>query len=359
MNKLLLKIIIMMTIITTTLSNTSFIPVNLTNFIISMTILVAFIFFLIEGIKKVYIIIFIVTIFPIILNFSPNLISLSNTVMIYLMIKNLKKSDLKHICKFSFLLQCSSNICVWSLFLIKDLNIDKNITMWRIDGIIYRSSLGYSHPNIAMMVMIPVALLAPYVLSKHYIFKLVVLLIISFCIYNYTLSRTSFFIIAAYLIAHIILKKKYLNEKTMDRNLIFMPLIVSLLISLALLFMPINNNINDLLSGRQILYQNFYDYNGGIKFLGNKQLESNMFDNGYLQALLSKGMIFFIILICVFFIILKENSKYITFGTLFLVTAFFSLAITETTFFRFEILIPFLLSLVYENSFIEKVSPYK
>ena len=353
MNKLLLKIIIITIIVTTTISNISFMSVNLANFTISMTIMVAFIFFLLEGIKKKYIIILVVTTFPMILNFSPNLISLCNIVMVYLMIKNLNKSDLIYICKFSFGLQFFSNICVWSLFLIKDLNIDKSITIWRINETIYRSSLGYSHPNIAMMMMIPVVLLAPYALSNHYILKLVVLSIISFCIYSYTLSRTSFFIIAVYLILHIFLGKKYLIEKKIDNNLIFMPLLGSIFISLGLLFMPINNKINDLLSGRPILYKSFYTYNGGINFLGNKQLESSMFDNGYLQALLSKGLIFFVVLIYVFFLILKEGSKNMTLGTLVLVTAFFSLAITETTFFRFEILTPFLLSLAYEKKFLQ------
>ncbi|MCG0740133.1 hypothetical protein IMAU70004_03204 [Lactiplantibacillus plantarum] len=67
--------------------------------------------------------------------------------------------------------------------------------------------------------------------------------------------------------------------------------VVLLIVSIAVLFLPYNSRIDALLSGRIALYKQFYQ-SSGFSLLRNSVLENAMFDNGYLQSILAKGILF-------------------------------------------------------------------
>ncbi|NLM68160.1 MAG: hypothetical protein GX180_13455, partial [Enterococcus sp.] len=122
------------------------------------------------------------------------------------------------------------------------------------------------------------------------------------------------------------------------------------LVSLLVLFLPLNQMLNTLFSGRQALYQQFYKQIGGLKWSASSSLEDAMFDNGYLQALLSKGILFSILAFILFIWLIYQymhKMDYIQFIVFFV---FFAIAFAETTLFKFEVLFPVLLVLnrVYE-----------
>ena len=112
--------------------------------------------------------------------------------------------------------------------------------------------------------------------------------------------------------------------------------------SYSLLKLPINQYLNNFLSGRLSLYQEIYS-TFGIHLIGNNDVKNTMLDTAYLQSLLAKGILFTLFLFVTFFFIFFLKRKTQTRLQSLVIMMYFLIAFTETSFFRFVILFPVLM----------------
>lgn len=244
-------------------------------------------------------------------------------------------------------------------YLILGFNSSKDISMWRIDRIINRSSLGFNQPNVADMNWLAIVITMVGVFRKRLV--QVVLVLFTLLIYYFTLSRTSTIILVFTLLCLILLGKK--QDKFVPcffRKLLALGPIVLFLVSLSFIITHnYSDTLNSLLSGRLALYRNFYA-TYGIHFLSTPQLENAMFDNSYLQALLSKG-IFFCSALLVIYVKLALFSKRMTWKSCLLYLTIILLGITETALQHFDLFFPLVMLIgkydYYEDP--DKTIPYK
>ncbi|MDF7639823.1 polysaccharide polymerase [Lactobacillus sp. ESL0791] len=215
-----------------------------------------------------------------------------------------------------------------------------NFEMWRVNGYVFRKSLGFIHPNVAMLLWLAVVLaFCSIEKSKFERVSNLFVAALTYIIYTQTQSRTSTYIILLYCITAFVLGNKiYIRvNRTVSKLVCLIPVAI-FAASLSTLFHPYSSSLDSILSGRLALYQQFYSVYG-IHFLKTPQLEAAMFDNGYLQALLAKGIIFTIqllyILIMMGWKIKKMRIKDILIFTMYVLSGF-----TETSLQHFELFIP-------------------
>lgn len=214
-----------------------------------------------------------------------------------------------------------------------------NYEMWRVDGLIFRKSLGFSQPNITMLLWLSIVLAICSIDRKSQRLLTIFVGVSTYFIYSQTQSRTSTYVIMLYCFSILIIGK-HANArvgKTLSKLVCILP-ILFLLISFYLLLQSYSEWLDVLLSGRLSLYQQFYD-TYGINLLNTPELENAMFDNGYLQSLLAKGVIFTIQLLFILISIgWKVNRMRIKDILLFVM--YLSIAFTETALQHFELFLP-------------------
>lgn len=289
------------------------------------------------------------------LNLAPYMISLSMLIMLYDIGSNCSNVELKKLLKVFLITSLILFFSIFTLSLFFNFN-NHDMTMWRIDKLIYRKSLGFNHPNIASIIWMSIFFACVGVIGKNNIrIKMAGLILLSGVILNLTQSRTSLYVI--FIIGGIIFFLGNRIYVVVHRKIgIFSRIIPIFFIfaSFMILILPINATLNDILSGRIELYQSFYkEY--GIHLFETRALESAMFDNGYLQALLSKGILFFVELFVVFFYIFYSRNVF-NMKQLLLIFGFFSVGFTETALQHFELVLPVLFTVLIVP---EKTYTYK
>ncbi|WEV70710.1 polysaccharide polymerase [Lactobacillus sp. ESL0785] len=212
--------------------------------------------------------------------------------------------------------------------------------MWRGNGYIFRKSLGFTHPNVAMQLWLAVVL--DFCSIERHKFERVdnfVVGILTYIIYTQTQSRTSTYLILLYcVIAFGLGNKIYLRvNRTVSKLVCLLPVAI-FTISLCTLFYRYSPLLNNILSGRLALYKQFYSMYG-IHLLKNPELESAMFDNGYLQALLAKGIIFTMQLLYIL-IMMGWKIKKMRIKDILIFTMYVLIGFTETSLQHFELFIP-------------------
>ncbi|OIL58291.1 polysaccharide polymerase, partial [Oenococcus oeni] len=118
------------------------------------------------------------------------------------------------------------SIIVISYYLFNFNNHD--VTMWRINKMIYRKSIGFDQPNVAMMEYLGIILGALGLIKEKRKLSLIFLMIITYLIYTQTISRTSTILIILSIILLFILGKKADN---------FMPNFLAKIVSLTPIFL--------------------------------------------------------------------------------------------------------------------------
>lgn len=215
-----------------------------------------------------------------------------------------------------------------------------NYEMWRGDGFIFRKSLGFSHPNVTMLLWVSIVLTICSIYKKSERLLTIFVGVSTYFIYSQTQSRTSTYVIMLYCFSILIIGKHVYDRvgKTLSKLLCILLPILFFLISLYSLLHPYSEWLDALLSGRLSLYQQFYD-TYGIHLLNTPELENAMFDNGYLQSLLAKGVIFTIQLL---FILTSIGWKVdrMRIKDILLFGMYISIAFTETALQRFELFLP-------------------
>lgn len=238
-------------------------------------------------------------------------------------------------------------IIMLDYYLLKN-HQNTDIVMWRIDHLITRKTLGFSHPNQFMIAWMGLCIAYLLKIKKYYFVGGATILVLNFLFYYLTASRTEFLLVCFSVVAIVGLRKWL--EMPLSKFAKFL-LAIAPLFLLGISFMMIqfyqNPTLNTYLSGRPTLYKQFYDSNG-ISLFGSLDLEDAMFDNSYLQLLLSKGLVIGVMYIVIMFRFVKNN--YINLRFAILLAVFYVSGITETLLFKFEIFLPFILYIYEINS---------
>lgn len=217
-------------------------------------------------------------------------------------------------------------------------------SMWRIDSMVDRKSIGFTQPNQAMIAWVGVFFGFVLKKNKNDKYKYILLLLSSSMIYYQTKSRTGYIILFG-ILALMILFKNILNKEvpnSMRMILVYLPLML-LGISIWLVTQSNNLSLNSLLTGRPILYKKFFDL-AGITLWGSKVIENQMLDNSYLSMLLGKGLVFTgLYIITLMYLVL--SVKKLSVRTYIVLSLFFVYGLTETMLFKFELLLPIIISL--------------
>lgn len=301
-----------------------------------------------KKIRTISLILIIMSYIILFFNNAPYMISVTMLIMITDIIGYFPNINYKKILEIFFTSSLLLFCGIVVLYYLFNFN-NHDIEMWRIDKIIHRKSLGFIHPNIASMIWVSIFFTYCGLVDQKYSrFKYLLIAFLSLVILNQTQSRTSMYVLVTISFIYIILGKNI--DKTMSKKfswiIYFIPGLLTIL-SVYVLFTPINNVLNELLSGRIQLYQSFYqEY--GMHLLKTSELESAMFDNGYLQALLAKGILFLIELLIVYLYILKSYSVY-TVKQWILFIGYFAMGFTETALQHFELILPILMIAAINN----------
>lgn len=243
---------------------------------------------------------------------------------------------------------CVAFITILSLNKLFGFNSEFDILMWRpqIQMSILRSSFGFTHPNQATMFWI--AIVSAFVFLMRFKFRrlaIISLALISFVLFEATDSRTTGYLILILLVTTWILRAR-LNRPLpalLKKLLVILPLLLfSLSIAFPLWFR--DGAINALLSGRLAISAQYLSTHSVISLFGYEELESSMFDSGYLHMLLTKGILATIFYLLYFTFRLAKTQS-ISWSTATISIVFMVAALFETTLLNFMLLIPLIAGL--------------
>lgn len=316
--------------IATLLTYTHIIPSNLSNIILVLLFTILYLLFNYkrEGFSLFALIPIIASMGIIIINKDPSMASLILIWIIYDIFNN-AEIDIQDVAK-SFLITGSIGyvITLCAYFTI-GLNKHADLHMWRINHMVSRASLGFQQPNTSMLYALALVMSA-LIAYKSSVSKAIIILSITSILYIFNQSRTSFLLIILIVILDL------LNITWPFTRILFTILTV---VSYSLVFLPINNDLDQLLSGRITLYHQYFN-SLGVHLLNNPLSDNTMLDSSYIQMILSKGLIFTVFFIISLFLILKSKSKLgKTLALAYILSAF-----TETTILHFELLFPVMLA---------------
>ncbi|WP_236695801.1 hypothetical protein [Weissella halotolerans] len=285
----------------------------------------------------------------IILNHSLAMVSLALIVMMIEVFSYSNELDYRRLLRIYFSIVLSLFLVIVMMYYLFNFN-NHDFSMWRNGAMIYRKALGFLQPNVASMLWISIFFSFIGLLNDRHVFiKLVAFLIPSWFLFNETQSRTSMYVLILLAMAVVLLKNRLDSQAPflLKKATFSMPIILTT-ISLILLFYPTNRVIDSLLSGRITLYKTFYQQYG-IHLIGQSALEEAMLDNSYLQAIMSKGILFFLVLLFIIVVLLGHKKSY-TYRSLLLFMGYFLISFTETSLQHFELLLPIVLVSMIKGS---------
>lgn len=332
------------TAIATLLTYTKIIPATLSNIILVLLFTILYLIFNYKrsGFSLHALIPIILSLGIVIINKDPSMVSLILLWIMYDIFKN-ATINTQVVAKSFFITGISGYIIILIAYFTVHLNQHADLVMWRINKLITRSSLGFQQPNTSMMYALAIILSMILAYKMNWTKTILTIAVIT-GLYHFNQSRTSFILIIMVLL---------LNQLKISwpwPRLIFT---ITAITSYILMVIPINDSVNQLLSGRLSLYQS-YNSLLGIHLLANPIAESKMLDNSYVQMILSKGIIFTIVfMISIIFIMKTKSTKGKIITLAYVLSAF-----TETTFLHFDLLFPLLLAcLAIEPNNIKEGNP--
>ena len=335
------KLLTFITILLSYLSVTVYKYSSLMDAILALLILgISFIYVFKKDIKiKVsnFLLIYI-SIFLVVLTQRTNLISLSLISAIVIVAEKTQEINVNDYIKISI----SCFVIVLLLYFIFGFNSNMDGQIWRVanQATLKRSALGFQHANQAMFKWFSIALALLTLCNKRNVYKITMIVcIISYIIYKFTISRTSMITIIITSILLLLFRKRL--SKTVNTNLrhiiALLPLIYTL-ISYASISLSDFTYINDLFSGRFALYEHYISLSG-LNLLGSSFIENNaMLDNSYLHLFLSKGIVFALVYIMFIYFLIKKNQK-LTYCESIIIIGYFTAGLAETVLFKFELII--------------------
>ena len=318
-------------------------------------VLVTFAYLIIYAVRKEsveYSTVFLVLLsfLTIIVNQAPYMISGTMMIIIITSVRHDEDLDIQYVLRYSAV---ALSILFSGILVLGYFNILPNhdISIWRIDHLVYRRALGFTHPNSTTLSWCGISMTWMLTKVKYERLKFMILLLLTLGLYHFTYSRTSTYVIIAITATSFIYGDKIFRP--VSRHVRYMSALIPvilLIVSIAVLFLPYNSRIDALLSGRILLYKQYYQLSG-FSLLRDSELENSMFDNGYLQSILAKGILFAGELMAIYIVIplwVKKNPSRISILTF---SALCLIGFTETALQHFDILIPVVLG-IYDSVFL-------
>lgn len=194
-----------------------------------------------------------------------------------------------------------------------EINNLKSVIRYFEDFKVFRHTLGFVHPNMAMSLLLPIFFLLYYLYyDKAKILISISIFLIGKIVFNYTYSRTTFLLILLFIFL-ILVNDKYI-EKLKRIFLLEGGIIIFFTFFLPYYFR--NTFLNKLFSGRLILFYNYLT-KSQMTLFGNKEIieyyKIYPLDNIYLRTLFENGIIGFILLNILIFYVMKilfRNKDY-------------------------------------------------
>lgn len=306
--------------------------------------------------NSLYVISLFISVSVALINLAPQMVAATMMILLFYLVEyGGEKIDFDVVLK-AFII---SSIIFFALIVLANIffkfNSNHNISMWRINKMIDRSSLGFNHPNQADIQWLSIVIAAVGAMkSRHWSIGYLTLFLATLYVYTKTLSRSSTVIIVVLLLFLSFLGKKAdkVVNKKMRIALSFLPIAIMLFSLMIILKDNYSSSFNNILSGRLALYKQFYSYYG-IHFLRQSALESAMFDNSYLQSIQSKGILYAAVLMGIYVKIGNFWNK-VTWKNELIFCCICTLGFTETIFQHFELIFPLLLVIGKQGEKIKK-----
>jgi hypothetical protein len=214
-------------------------------------------------------------------------------------------------------------------------NSESNLVFWRASEgtFIFRDSIGFTHPNQAMITWTLVVL--SFLLNQRFKrsrWEILMLSIFSVFIFVTTGSRTGgYILLSVLLIAFLFINQLSRPISSSFRMIaIFSPVILftaSLTILPSLATIP---QIDDFLTGRPTIAALLLGNKDALTLFGNINIETTLLDNGPIHLLLSKGLVFagaFLGLI----VFLIQKPRALSLSTALLIFSYVTVSFSETT----------------------------
>lgn len=211
-------------------------------------------------------------------------------------IATLKNIDIKKILKIMFY----TRVIAFIIVIISSLLgiIPNNTIEFYREGIgfVKRMTFGYSHPNLTQASFVLIAVLYVYnYYEKIDLKRVVVLELLNYLIYYFTVSRSGFFILSIFLV-YVYLMKRIKRVNKNSKRLLNATLFFSILFSFIVASLygknTIVNKMDTILTGR-ITYMSETIKNYQIPFFSTNKYNNILFDNGYFDLIYNGGLLAF------------------------------------------------------------------
>lgn len=301
-------------------------------------------------VKFKIVLLFFLAMIPLVATFRMNLISLSLMIILIFFKNELFNSKGRKL-YLLFSIVCLVCIYIASVFGFNSI-FSQDIWNPREEVFVYRASLGFTHPNQAMLKFFGVVLVWFVGVSRCNVVRHSVLAVLLVTLlYFFTVSRTVTVVVVCTSIVLILFRNRLDAQVPLVvyRVISFYPLIFFLISFVAMKFSE-NEFLNLLFSGRLGFYNAAVD-TYGFSLFGTSSIEKGggiIIDSSYFNTPLSKGILFFLCYILIFKYAASKTD--ITYKKWILLTAFFLCAFTETMFFKFDLMFSLLMILFYERT---------
>lgn len=193
---------------------------------------------------------------------------------------------------------------ILNLFGIIESNVISRVTE---EGVISRSSLGFTHANDVFKHFI-IIFICTYLLSDK---KIYIYILIFFSVILYALSNSRTGIMCILILSVIVLFKRRVCKlfEYINLNYIYLVFTIFTVLMSTVFYLGKDSLLNTLLSNRLYLYNYYITNNHALTIFGISLFENMVIDNIYLRTLVDYGIITWIIYYFIYYFSLKKISK--------------------------------------------------
>jgi oligosaccharide repeat unit polymerase wzy len=211
-------------------------------------------------------------------------------------IATLKDIDIKKILKIIFFTRIFAFIIMITSSLLGIIP-NNTIEFYREGiGFVNRMTLGYSHPNLTQASFVLIVVLYVYnYYEKIDLKRVVVLELLNYLIYHFTVSRSGFFILSIFLVYVYLMKRIKIVNKNSKRLLnvtLFFSILFSFIVAQVYGENTIVDKLDAILTGR-IRYMSETLKNYQIPMFSTNKYNNILFDNGYFDLIYNGGLLAF------------------------------------------------------------------
>lgn len=208
----------------------------------------------------------------------------------------LKETDIRKILKIMFFTRIFTFIIMLTLSLSGIIPNYSTEFYREGTGFVNRITFGYSHPNLTQASFVLIVVLYVYnFYEKIDLKRIIILESLNYLLYQFTVSRSGFFILSIFLI-YVYLTKKiktvHKNSKRMLNATLFFSILFSFIVAHLYGENTMVNKLDGILTGR-IEYMSETVNNYQIPFFSTNKYNNILFDNGYFDLIYNGGLLAF------------------------------------------------------------------